>query len=72
MFVGDEVTTLVGCGVGGEVGRCEGAEVGPGVGFAVVGTGVGFKVVGAGVGKRDGSGVNTCVMVKATAFISTT
>jgi len=71
VVVGDEVTTSVGCGVGGEVGRCEGVKVGLGVGWTVVGTGVGFKVVGAGVGRRDGSGVISFVMVNATAFIST-
>ena len=76
-----------GCGVGSLAGG-KGTEVGPGPGVcsavvgrsagcevgALEGTGVGCTVVGAGDGERDGSGVNscTCMIVKATAFISTT
>lgn len=81
--MGDGVTTSVGCGVGIVVGGFEGTEVGSGVGCTVVGRGVGRgvgaleglgvggTVVGAEDGERDGSGVNSCMIVNSTSFIST-
>ena len=82
--MGDGVTTSVGCGVGSIAGR-KGTEVGPEVCSAVEGrsagcevgalegTGVGctVAVIGAGDGERDGSGVNSCMIVNSTSFIST-
>ncbi len=67
LLVADGLTTLVGCGVGGED---EGAGVGREDG-EFEGAGVGCRVVGAEVGERDGCGVNSCIMVNVTGFIST-